>query len=160
MKFKLKKIFNDYRVLTGLLMLLMLLLLGNSKTDDSYSVIVHMDNPTEVINRKTLSKIFLKKRSKWEYAGGIKIMPVDIIVRKPVRTTFTNEIHHKRIAAIKAYWQRQIFTGRGVPPPELQNDLQVLEYVQKNPGAIGYISKAIPLGDYKVKKIRVEGIER
>ena len=37
------------------------------------------------------------------------------------------------------YWQQRIFSGRDVPPPEFELDREVVEYVLKHAGAIGYV---------------------
>jgi len=35
-----------------------------------------------------------------------------------------------------------VFAGSGTPPIEKKSDLEVIEYVKKNSGAIGYVSKS------------------
>jgi hypothetical protein len=54
------------------------------------------------------------------------------------------------VAAIKAYWQQRIFSGRGVPPPELGTDAHVVAYVLKYDGAVGYVSAAAELEGTRV----------
>ena len=44
------------------------------------------------------------------------------------------------MAAVKSYWQQLIFSGRAIPPPELDSDEEVVRYVAKYPGAVGYVS--------------------
>jgi hypothetical protein len=61
------------------------------------------------------------------------------------------------VSSIKAYWQKQIFSGRGVPPEEKQSDEEVLEYVSKNVGAIGYISESTVRDAYDVKVLEIVG---
>ena len=85
-----------------------------------------------------------------------KYYPVDLNESSKTRENFTKEIHGKKVSAIKAYWQKQIFTGRGVPPPEKSSDKEVLEYVEKNEGAIGYISVRKSISNFDVKNVEVE----
>jgi hypothetical protein len=61
------------------------------------------------------------------------------------------------VSSIKAYWQKQIFSGRGVPPEEKESDEEVLEYVSKNVGAIGYISESAETSAYDVKVLEIVG---
>jgi ABC-type phosphate transport system substrate-binding protein len=35
-----------------------------------------------------------------------------------------------------------VFTGKGVPPKEVDNDAAVIELVSQNPSVIGYVDKA------------------
>ena len=59
----------------------------------------------------------------------------------------------RSVAAVRSYWQQRIFSGRGVPPPELDDDAAVVRYVLKYPGAIGYVTEGTPLEGAKVVTI-------
>jgi hypothetical protein len=63
------------------------------------------------------------------------------------------KLHKRTASAIDAYWQQQIFSGRGVPPPVLPNDDAVVEYVRKTPGAVGYVSLSTPAEGLRVIRI-------
>jgi hypothetical protein len=58
------------------------------------------------------------------------------------------------VQAVRAYWQQLIFSGRGVPPVELESDEAVVAFVLKYPGAVGYVSGATNIGN--AKALRVE----
>ena len=125
----------------------------NGQNPEKFKIIVNKSNSVKSISSDDLKKIFLKKETMW--ADDTKIYPVDLNESSKTRENFTNEIHGKKVAAIKAYWQKQIFTGRGVPPPEKSSDKEVLEYVDKNEGAIGYVSINKSISKYNVKEIKV-----
>ena len=55
----------------------------------------------------------------------------------------------------KLFCQKKIFSGRGVPPPEKESDEEVLEYVSKNAGAIGYVAESTEINGYSVKLIEI-----
>ena len=46
----------------------------------------------------------------------------------------------RSVAAVRSYWQQRIFSGRDVPPPEVDTENQVIKYVAGDPGALGYVS--------------------
>jgi ABC-type phosphate transport system substrate-binding protein len=71
-----------------------------------------------------------------------------------VRAAFSENVHGRSVASIKNYWQRQIFSGRNVPPPEFSDDSAMVAHVQSDPGAVGYVSPSASLGS-GVKRIRV-----
>lgn len=119
---------------------------------ESFQVVVHVSNPVSVLSAQEVSKMFLKKVSRWE--GGGKVSPVDLEERSPVREAFSLRVHGKDTPAIKAYWQRMIFSGRDVPPPEMKTVREVLDYVRDHPGAIGYVPAGTGLVD-GVKPLRV-----
>lgn len=101
-------------------------------------VIVHPHNPTTTLERKNVADVFLKKITRWP--DGAPIRPVDLHPDSPVRRRFSDDVLNRSVAAVKSYWQQMVFSGRQVPPPELESEEQVVRYVLKNPGAIGYVS--------------------
>jgi len=112
---------------------------ASSAADPGYKVVIHKDNPTQSLDSKTVERMFFKKWKRWD--DGELVVPVNQ-VNSEVREAFTKGIHKKDVSAILKYWQRMIFSGRDVPPLELANDTEVLEYVKANRGAIGYVSSA------------------
>lgn len=116
-----------------------------------YKVIVNAANPISALSKDRVSKLFLKKLTRWE--DDKSVLPVNLPPESPVRQKFSLEIHGKNIAAIKSYWQQRIFSGQGVPPPEKVTEKEVVNYVQENPGAIGYVSETALVDKIKVLKI-------
>ena len=117
-----------------------------------YQVIVNANNPTDILTKEQLAKMFLKKIVKWD--TGIPIVPVDQVAISPAREAFTRIVHGKAVGAIGSYWQQQIFAGREVPPAEKAGDAAVLAFVKANPGAIGYISGGVSADGVKLLTIR------
>ncbi len=111
----------------------------------SYRVVVHESNPVRSLSADRVSKLFLKKVTRWN--DGREVEPVDLDDDSPVREAFSESIHGKDVASIKSYWQKMIFSGRATPPPELSSDAEVLAYVRSNPGAIGYVRSGARVGD-------------
>ena len=122
--------------------LLVLLLLGPAPGwAAEYQVIVNTVNPTDILTKEQLGKMFLKKIVKWD--TGTPIVPVDQVPISPVRAVFTKIVHGKPVSALASYWQQQIFAGREVPPAEKSGDAAVIAFVKANPGAIGYITGGV-----------------
>ncbi len=119
-----------------------------------FKVITHPKNPVTSLSKTEVSKILLKKTSKWE--TGQRVQPVDQGGKDSVRGVFTKEIHGRSLSSIQKWWQRQIFTGKGVPPPELGSDKEVVAYVKKTAGAIGYVSKDASVDGVKVLTVTAE----
>jgi ABC-type phosphate transport system substrate-binding protein len=117
-----------------------------------YQVVVHSTNPTDILTKEQLGKMFLKKIVKWD--TGIPIIPVDQAPIAPVRAAFNKLVHEKTASAIASYWQQQIFAGRDVPPAEKPGDASVLAFVKANPGAIGYITEGVSTDGVKLLRIR------
>jgi hypothetical protein len=79
---------------------------------------------------------------------------VDLDQSSPVRRQFTDEVLRRPVEAIRRYWQQRIFAGRGVPPPEMESDEDVISLVRREEGAVGYISASVPLTGVKVLTVR------
>ena len=118
-----------------------------------FLVIVNAANPVSSLPQREVSDLFMKRTAKWP--NGERVRPVDLPVGNPVRDAFSRAIHGRRSADIDAHWQSLIFAGRDVPPSVKASETEVLEYVQRQAGGIGYVSAGIPLGE-GVKPLEVE----
>jgi ABC-type phosphate transport system substrate-binding protein len=103
-----------------------------------YKIVAHPEVAVDKLTRRQLIDVFTRRQTRWP--SGDAILPVDLRSDSPVRRDFVVDELKTSVQAIKNYWQQQIFSGRNVPPPELDDDAQVLKYVLKNSGAIGYVS--------------------
>jgi hypothetical protein len=103
-----------------------------------FQVIVHPSNPAASVDRQFLLEVFLRKRTRWPNEQPVR--PVDLPTDSPTRERFSNEALGRSLSAVKAYWLQVIFSGHGVPPPELDSDEQVVRFVARTAGAIGYVS--------------------
>lgn len=117
-----------------------------------YRIVVNAANPTRELTKTQVSNFLLKKKSKWDH--GVDAVPADLDSSSPVRAAMSEEIHNRSVSSIKNFWQRQIFSGRDVPPPELADDARMIDHVRSNPGAIGYVSAAAKVDGVKVITVR------
>jgi ABC-type phosphate transport system substrate-binding protein len=134
---------------TFLLLALSTTVLGEAR---SYVVIVNPSNNIAGVDRDFLADAFLKKITAWQ--SGDVIHPVDLPGNSRVRRDFSEDVLHRSISEVKGYWQQRIFSGRDVPPPELDDDAAVVAYVLKNNGAVGYVSVGTPLNGARVVSVR------
>jgi hypothetical protein len=118
----------------------------------AYRIICHPGNPTTVVERSFVEDAFLKKVRAWP--GGEALRPVDQTPESPVRRRFSEEVLRRPVDAVRAYWQQHIFSGRDVPPPELDSDEDVVRYVARGRGAVGYVSASATLEGVKVLMVR------
>ncbi len=108
-----------------------------------FIIIVHPSNESTAVERSFLEEAFLKKITQWP--SGEVIRPVDLGPSSPVRRKFSEQILNRSVEAVKGYWQQRIFSGRDTPPPELETDDDVVAFVLKHEGGIGYVSGAAAL---------------
>ncbi len=143
---------------TVLLLALLLTLLPGLAAADRYNpgflVVVHADNPAISIERSELSGMFLGKRGEWDEGGEVRV--VDQTTGSAARKAFTELIHQRNVAAVESYWQRVHYAGRDVPPPEVLSDGEVLDFVRRDPGAVGYVDPSTAI-DAGVRVVAVLG---
>ena len=109
-----------------------------------FKIVANGANGAETISKQQLENIFMKKTGAW--SDGQPVIPVDQSASSSTRHGFSKVIFGRDTNAIRSYWQRQIFSGRGVPPPEKGSDDEVLAFVRVNSGAIGYVSPDADIG--------------
>jgi ABC-type phosphate transport system substrate-binding protein len=118
----------------------------------AFRVIVNRKNPASRLDRHFVADAFLKKRTRW--GNDVPIKPVDLPKKSAVRARFSRDVLGRDVAAVRRYWAQLVFSGRGVPPPELATDEEVIAYVAEHRGAIGYVS-----GDATIDDVNVVTIE-
>jgi ABC-type phosphate transport system substrate-binding protein len=112
---------------------------AKASESSAYKIIVNPANPAGSLDRKFVEDAFLKKVTTWP--DGSVIHPVDLPASSSVRRRFSEDVLERSVDAVRVYWQQRIFAGRDLPPPELENDAEVVKYVLKYDGAIGYVSE-------------------
>lgn len=103
----------------------------------AYKLIVNPSNPLVSISQENVSRIFLKKTTK--FPNGRDASPIDLSANSTTREHFSEDVLGKPASAVEAYWQQLIFSGRDVPPPQ-KSESGVLDFVRSNEGGIGYVS--------------------
>jgi len=115
--------------------------------DKTYKIIVNPSNPMVSITRENVSRIFLKKTTK--FPNGLNASPVDLPANSGTRESFSKDVLGKTAASVEGYWQQLIFSGRDVPPPQ-KKEGGVLDFVRSNDNGIGYVSASTDTTGVKV----------
>jgi ABC-type phosphate transport system substrate-binding protein len=137
------------------LLTLALVVLGLTSTslayEEQFKVIVNPDNPIEAVSRDFLRDAYLKKATDWH---GETIRPIDLASKNAAREQFTKDVIRKSSSQLRTYWSQQVFSGKGVPPPEVGSTADVISYVLANRGAVGYVPVDANIGKAKVIPLR------
>jgi ABC-type phosphate transport system substrate-binding protein len=96
-------------------------------------------NPVSILSKNQIVDIFLGKANR--FPDGHETMPIDQEEGSAAREEFYLKFAGKSPSQIKAHWSKIIFTGRGQPPQEVSNDVEVKRFIAKYPDAIGYIDQ-------------------
>jgi ABC-type phosphate transport system substrate-binding protein len=118
----------------------------------SFVIVTHPSAAVSEVTQDFVAQAFLKRITRWP--DGETIRPVDLRPDARVRSAFSGSLLKRSVAAMRSYWQQRIFSGRELPPPELDSDEAVVRYVLGNAGAIGYVSADAKLHNAKVLVLR------
>jgi ABC-type phosphate transport system substrate-binding protein len=110
--------------------------------------VVSSSSPLTELSKNQVMDIFLGRVS--HFPDGEQALPIDQAEGSAARDEFYAKFAGKSAAQIKAHWAKIIFTGRGQPPEEVSNSIEVKKLVIKKPHAIGYIDKNMVDGNVKV----------
>lgn len=136
----------------ALVFALSLLLWTAAAEAGQFKTIVNRSVNADALTKQQVSDLFLKKTTRWP--DGSAAAPVDQSDTSSVRDSFSNDVLGKPVSAIKSYWNKQIFSGRDLPPLEKKTDTEVVEYVRSTPGAIGYVAEGTATDGVRVVNVR------
>ncbi|MEZ4282409.1 MAG: substrate-binding domain-containing protein [Myxococcota bacterium] len=140
------------RIVLILLASLLQVAIASAALAGEFRVIVNEASPVKSLRTEEVQRYMLGKTTRWPH--GLPVQAVDQSQNASTRAAFSRDVLGKSVSAVKGYWQSQIFSGRGVPPAELPTDEAVIDFVRRNPGAIGYVASGTPL--VGVKAIELE----
>ena len=110
-------------------------------------VIVNPKNPAATLTADQVAQVFLGRSS--SFPGGGAAVPLDQKEGAGVRDEFYSKVTDKNAGQVKAYWSKQMFSGKGSPPKELGSSADVKRAVAADPNAIGYVEKSAVDGSVK-----------
>ena len=111
------------------------------------AVIVHPSN-SNTIDESFIKKAFTGKVKSFD--NGESVIAINQESDTKSVEEFNEKLLNKSASQLKAYWSKQIFTGKGTPPKEVSNDNEVIKLVSTNPNLIGYIDASTVNDSVKV----------
>jgi ABC-type phosphate transport system substrate-binding protein len=115
-----------------------------SPAADEFVVIVNPSVAGVNVRRADLRAVFLRTAARW--GGGATAVPVDQSGTSPVRNAFSQVVLGMPVATAVQYWQKQMFAANPLRPPAVKgSDAEVIAFVAKTLGGVGYVSKAAAL---------------
>ena len=97
-----------------------------------------------------LQDMFLGDRSRWSDNSRVVISSLR---EGNVHEQFLRAFMKRTSSQFSTYWKRQVFTGKGKMPPAFATDAEMVDFVAKTDGAIGYVGAGAPLDSVKVVSI-------
>ncbi len=105
--------------------------------DRSLRVVVNKENKIVSLTADDLTRIFLGKKTLWD--SGTRIVPAMPEEESPAGEAFLTGTLQKSVSQFRTYWKRLLFSGGGAVPKVFRTSGQILDFVNRQPGAIGVV---------------------
>ena len=115
--------------------------------------IVHKDCADASVSAKAFKSIYLGKQRSW--SDGTKVI-LYTQTKGTGHGTFMKTNVKKSASQFKAYWKKQVFTGKGRMPDDFADDAAMIKAVSENAGAVGYVDKASAEGKEGIKILEIK----
>lgn len=96
--------------------------------------IVVISNSEVVVSAGEIRDIFLGEK---QFAGSTKLVVID---NAALQSGFLSKVMHMDAAKYNGIWTKKSFRDGLTPPAVKSGDAEVIEYIKRTPGAIGYVS--------------------
>ena len=123
----------------GRVLLLLCLFSGDLLAGD-YLVVTNKNNQVDSVSPKEATSIFLGVQR--VFVSGHEIEIIDHPVNSDSYSSFYRLVTSKSVAQVRSGRAALTFAGVSLPPEVVENDDEVILWLQKHPNGIGYIDKA------------------
>ena len=114
-------------------------------------VIANVGVPANSISVAELKNVYLEETN--SLVDGTHVQPV-LEKGGPAHEIFLKEYLDRTDPALQIYYRTLIFTGKGLMPKAVLSDAEMVAFVAKTKGAIGYVSSATPAEGVKVLEVK------
>lgn len=125
------------KILKCLLMTVAILALGSHALAEGVKVIANPSVRVDSVSASELKSVFLEESS--SLLGGFHAEPV-LARGGPAHEAFLRQYLDRTDSNLRTYYRSLVFTGRGSMPKVMNSEGEVIAYVARTRGAIGYIS--------------------
>lgn len=94
------------------------------------------------LDSEKIKEIFLGDIPKW---GNNEMVTIVIVEQTEVHKDFLKKYIKRTESQFRNVWRQNLFTGKGKHPLKVDSFDELIEYVSKNQGAIGYVPPDITL---------------
>lgn len=126
-----------FKALFSLLALCGLLAAPAAASD--YYIVVSEKNPTQALSEQEALHIFMGRTR--SFPDGSLAISYEL-ADAAQRSGFYQALADMSLAQVTSYWARLMFSGRNLPPQQIQGSAALLEKVRKDPQAITWLPDA------------------
>lgn len=119
--------------------------------DGRIAVIVNNDNPVEKLTAGEAKLYWLRKIKKRWPETNKNILPADRKTKCAERDAFYAKVLNMNADDVESYFSNRQYQNAEKPQDKFATDSDIIEFVSKEIGAIGFVSQSALAGDAKSK---------
>lgn len=104
-----------------------------------YYIVVNESNATASLTQTEALHLFMGRSRAFPHGGAAKTFE---LASDDSRTGFYRALGGMSLAQVNSYWARLMFSGRNLPPQQLDSSAAMIEKLQRDPTAIGWLPEA------------------
>jgi ABC-type phosphate transport system substrate-binding protein len=145
------KIIKKTGIAAIILTLALSIFISASPASAEVIVIVNKEVPSSSLDKASLSDMYLGKKTLWDKNTKVTL---SVLKGGAVHDQFMQNFVGKTAAQFQSYWNKLLFTGAGTPPTAFKTEKEIVDFVSKTRGAVGYIDSATPHDAVKVLSVK------
>lgn len=114
-------------------------------------VIANPSVKASAISSEEIKGVFLE--TKTSLSDGSRVQPA-LLKSGAAHEAFVRQYVGKTEVALETYYRSLVFTGRGLIPTALASDAEMVSYVAKTKGAVGYVSVGATVAGVKTLEVK------
>ncbi|MFA6289527.1 MAG: hypothetical protein WC661_19270 [Opitutaceae bacterium] len=123
---------------------------GLVRADDAV-FIVNPAGADASISAADATAILLGNKTKWDGGGLIKLA---VLTQGEAHEKIMHDFLQRSADQFDKYWKKMVFSGKGMMPMQAASDADLIAYVAKTPGSVGYVAAASVTGAVKVLPVK------
>jgi len=113
-------------------------------------LIAHKDVSVDAVSAGDLNKILLGKSANWP--DGSRVV-ISMLKGGPIADEFLKTYAKKSPKQFGTFWKKAVFSGTGDMPAAFDTEADLIVFVSRTPGAMGFIDEATAHEDVKAISI-------
>jgi ABC-type phosphate transport system substrate-binding protein len=118
--------------------------------NDDLVIIANPDLEETTIEYRDLQRIYLGKQTQWK--DDTSIVPV-MLKSGPLHDEFIEGFLDRSVQRFVTYWRQMVFTGKGMPPKSFASESDLVDFVARTPGSVGYASAGAEVTEVKILEL-------
>jgi ABC-type phosphate transport system substrate-binding protein len=137
LKNRISRVSGGFLLLIAVVFTLQISCLSSAVPAAEVVLVANQNIPVNHLTGNEVKNIFL---TKIKNIHGVRVKPV-MLPKNELTAQFLKQNVGKTFSQFSSYYKKMIFTGRGRPPRQTGSEQEMLAYVSKTGGAIGYVSR-------------------